>query len=160
MDLHRPCRLWSSSVMSEALPTCRSPVEVAWLLLELLFFESIRTALAEKQWRTRTLWIFVSIEQLPLTLTIKITSLSRVSSDHQLCGIPPSTNSSRVWNSSCRTETSTTWSGLIMPAAGETYINSQYLSYHIRRADHLCWGNKTEHVHTKPKNLVCLAGSV
>lgn len=73
---------------------------------------------------------------------------------------PPSTNSSRVWNSSCRTETSTTWSGLIMPAAGETYINSQYLSYHIRRADHLCWGNKTEHVHTKPKNLVCLAGSV
>lgn len=124
-----PRRFRCSSVVSEFVAPClwvlrRWEVpccELPWCFLPMLF-ESRWTELAEKRWWTCIWWLRVISELFPLTFTNKMTSLSLVSSDHQLCGIP-STNSSKVWNSWWCIEISTTWSGFITPAAGVTYYS-------------------------------------
>lgn len=123
-------RVWVNWGLSQAHqcwpPLCEPPC-----FLEVFRFGSMegwtagtiaKGRFSEKMWRTCTRWVFGCAVQLPLIFTSKITSLSLVSSDHQLWGIP-STNSSDVWNSSWCTATSVTWSGAIMPAAGVTYTN-------------------------------------
>lgn len=111
---------WWSFILFEVLPTCFSADlwwELPWLLL--LFFEFTQTASGVKLWRTCTWCVLASVDWLALILIIKTTSLSFVSSDHQLWGMP-STESPNDWLSSWRTKISAAWSGLTMPAAGVT----------------------------------------
>lgn len=90
-------------------------------LLLSLFFEFMRSALAEKLWCTCTWCVLASVDWLALIKIIKVTSLFTVSSDHQPCRVS-STEFSNDRLSTCWTKISAAWSGLMMPAAGVTWI--------------------------------------
>lgn len=111
---------WWSSIfpLLELLSCLRSVLWVEpppWPFFEMPEdLDSVRAVFPVKQWRTRIWWVLTSVEQLPWITKLKITSLSRLSSDHQLWGIPSAGSSNSSW---C-TEISSNLPGLIMPAAG------------------------------------------
>ena len=97
-----------------------------WTLPSFSCFNMEFLSLVKQQWRTRIRWVPILVQQLPWYVTSMMTSLSLASS-HQLFWGTPSTNCTRVSNSSWWTSISNVRSGSTTPFAGVTCGKIQVL---------------------------------